>query len=534
LIAPDGGTPSSGRGHVRVTNISLSRAGSAVDIRFDVSWQDSWRYLDGRRGSNWDAAWIFIKYRVSAQRMVPDAPEIRAVRSPADARLDKPPRWEHARVAAVRSAPEGAVIDLPEDGLGVFIRRSEALAGAGPVSFEGVELRCDLVGADFTGHLSIWIVGIEMVYIPEGPFHLGDPEGPSGPFACFYDPGKPASDRDRTYRVASEDPIEIGPSGGGSRLSYDGGTAIGNPGDGRGPVPRAFPKGYGAFYLMKYQITQGQYGDFINMLRGQAKTVRFSYWYSDYRYTIFMTQSGRRVTLRPTRACNWLSWTDGVAYACWAGLRPMSELEFEKACRGPLPAVAGEYAWGTTRILQAQVLFGEDAVTGNCSYGNIAFLGGDGGSGPLAGHAFGALGAHRPHDLVPEGRAFFSLDGESVTVPEIDLRDRIGASYYGVMGLSGNLWEWCVTVGEEEGRRFGGEHGTGALDDYGNADTHALGWPGIDVRGACVRGGSWYTTAQQVRLADRSYGSGLAGYSARAHDFGYRCARTAPATCSSR
>jgi len=38
-------------------------------------------------------------------------------------------------------------------------------------------------------------------------------------------------------------------------------------------------------------------------------------------------------------ACNLLSWWDGAKFAAWAGLRPMSELEYEKACRGPLKPV---------------------------------------------------------------------------------------------------------------------------------------------------------------------------------------------------
>ena len=45
-----------------------------------------------------------------------------------------------------------------------------------------------------------------------------------------------------------------------------------------------------------------------------------------------------------------LSWPDLCAYADWAALRPMTELEYEKACRGPNNPVLGEYAWGNTSI----------------------------------------------------------------------------------------------------------------------------------------------------------------------------------------
>jgi len=38
----------------------------------------------------------------------------------------------------------------------------------------------------------------------------------------------------------------------------------------------------------------------------------------------------------PDRPCGWIGWVDGFAYAVWAGLRPMTELEYEKARRGHL------------------------------------------------------------------------------------------------------------------------------------------------------------------------------------------------------
>ncbi|MCS7153885.1 MAG: hypothetical protein NZ989_08070, partial [Bacteroidia bacterium] len=46
----------------------------------------------------------------------------------------------------------------------------------------------------------------------------------------------------------------------------------------------------------------------------------------------------------PHRAMGNLSYTDLLSYLDWAGLSPMTEFEYEKACRGPNIPIAGEYA----------------------------------------------------------------------------------------------------------------------------------------------------------------------------------------------
>jgi len=37
----------------------------------------------------------------------------------------------------------------------------------------------------------------------------------------------------------------------------------------------------------------------------------------------------------PTRPCGWIGFADGLSYAVWAGLRPMTELEYVKMRQGP-------------------------------------------------------------------------------------------------------------------------------------------------------------------------------------------------------
>ena len=135
-------------------------------------------------------------------------------------------------------------------------------------------------------------------------------------------------------------------------------------------------------------------------------------------------------------AANHLSWMDQAAYADWAALRPMTELEFEKACRGPSPSLYNEYAWGTTSITAATGINNSGTANetasnsgANCVYGN------SGTAGPL--------------------RCGFAVSSS---------RSLSGSSYYGVRELSGNLWERPVTIGNADGRNFTGLHGNGALD----------------------------------------------------------------------
>ena len=46
-----------------------------------------------------------------------------------------------------------------------------------------------------------------------------------------------------------------------------------------------------------------------------------------------------------TVACNYLSVNDMLAYADWAGLRPLSEMEYEKMGRRPYPQAPDARGW---------------------------------------------------------------------------------------------------------------------------------------------------------------------------------------------
>ena len=105
--------------------------------------------------------------------------------------------------------------------------------------------------------------------------------------------------------------------------------------------------------------------------------------------------------------------------------------------------------------------------------------------------------------------------------------DRIesGATYYGIMEMSGNLMERVVTVGNNTGRAFTGIQGDGELDNTGNANATA--WPGTNAIGTGFRGGGYNSVNLYLRTSDRSH----AAYpmNARPIDGGGRGVRTGSA-----
>jgi formylglycine-generating enzyme required for sulfatase activity len=424
-------------------------------------------------------------------------------------------KWRHLSLATDADAhrpPKGVVIVPSSDGVGVFVYRDED--GHGPLELRGVRVRTNL---DCSGQaFKIWVGALEMVRIPSSPFFAGDPLGPKGPTSCLY---RNDSGEDLSYLIESEDEIAVGTAAG--QLTWNNTGQMGALAN----VPAPYPKGHRAFYMLKHQVTQAEYTDFINHLNGNQITIRFPYGgQGEYRYAIFKTMSSPRVCTRPERAANWMSWADARAYLWWAGLRPMTELEYEKAARGLAEPVSGEYAWGSTTLVQSVVILGDESarpiVQGNCNIGNPMqlFQGGDGSQGPVPDDAFRAS-RYQDHaeaiHRVPESEQTFTP------------REETGASYYGIMGLSGNLWEFVVSLGSDKGRSFLGEHGNGHLDATAGPDAPNS-WPTPDNNGVGFRGGSWYTKTSSGRLADRCFGSGLTGYAERSHDTGVRGVRTAP------
>ncbi len=510
--------------NLRISNVHLRPLSETnAYIHFDISWEHSWRW----ERINHDAAWVFIKLQAPATE------------------ADPYPPWRHVPLAGSGINPAryrkgaGTAIDMivPDDRMGLFIRRAQEGTGTLAVTNAGVIWDFAAMGLQETNAVNIRVFGVEMVYVAEGPFWVGSgaPIGTgatqeTNPFTdgAWQDSGSPTS---FPFRITSEDALEIGPEPG--KLWATGAIDV------AGTLPAEFPKGYRAFYCMKYEVTQAQYVDFLNSLSRahQQRFVRTTAFevgkYAMEGGDTMANRNGIRTMAVPDApapaifgcdfngnmifneegdgqdlAMNFMDAWFNSSIADWMALRWITELEFEKAARGPLQPVPGEFAWGTTNIvktiLTAIVNDGRGnatATAGNCS--------------------FGAGGAN----LVRAG--LWAMSDPPTT------REQAGASYWGIMELSGNVSERVVSLGFPTGygRLYTGLHGDGELSSagWGNVDN----WPYINGSyspgGTGERGGDHTQALNQrnPRISDRT--------NARHNNvgvwnnyYGFRAVRTAP------
>ncbi len=494
--------------NIVVSNVNKSSVNTAQHyaiIRFDISWENSWRDAD-----NFDAAWIFVKFRVQGSTTA----------------------WSHATLHNDgHTAPLGSEINATPDGKGVFIYR--AATGSGNVNYNSVQLRWDY-GLDALAdneQVDISVSAIEMVYVPQGSFQLGD--GSVTDLHGQFEDGVSGN----PFTISSENALTLGGGALGS-LGNNNRSGMANNGlssipgvsiddfDDATPqtLPAAFPKGFNAFYCMKYEITQGQYVDFLNKLSATQFATRYdpfnysgaSGGFTATRYNITGTHPNM-TTATPALPAVYVEWYDAAAYADWCGLRPMTELEFEKASRGPLAAVAGEYAWGSAAI-NASSYF----IINNMGQPNEAI-----------GVNFNAISGNAWYS---DTRGFDAITrvGIFAAHPSNNGRVTAGATYWGIMEMSGHCWERTVSAGRPEGRGFEGTHGDGILTTDGNADN--TDWPGytagIGVNtaiGCGYRGGAFSfppPTQPNLRVSSRILATAF--YNIRYYDDAARFVRTAP------
>lgn len=401
---------------------NLTRTGD--QITFDLSWDNSFNYSSNGQ-SHGDMVYIFIKQAPNGG-----------------------PNWSPALISS-GSATNTFSITVPANQLGVRVRHNYANVNA------STTVTLNLTGLS-GAYQDIKVMALEMVRVPVGAFSLGD-----GTSDRTYHRG---DDPNASYIVDSEMTMTRG----NTATDFDGGSASYS-----GDVPADFPKGYASFICMKYLLTQQQYVDFLNCLPRNAQDARTA---SDLSGTTVTNNFVMRNSASPgygngiscsndigtgniTFFCDldndgipneendgqhkiagYLTNADIYAYLDWAGLAPMTSLQYEKACRGTLSAVAEEYAWGSTLENAASTVI--DNGTGQEKFANSGIDGGI--IGPVAN--IGRVGMNAPANN--------------------SSRELANASYYGIIGFSGRANNPVIPMGEN----YTGQQGDGILTIDGNAD----------------------------------------------------------------
>lgn len=505
--------------NVSLTNVGLVNNGfNNVYVEFDISWENSWRILNGP--ANYDGVWIYFKYKTATGE------------------------WTHLNLNTVGTADLfPTTLSNWKSPYGAVIHRSASNLGLGNISAANVRLAVDNA---VPYNIELRAYAVEMVYIPA-------PSGVNN-FGIALGDGINNVESDFAFRRQGAPVYAYTGSNGLNLISVNVNTfddaEIEEPnsftiadatGDGiqNLAINNVFYPVSSAIWCMKYEITQGAYRDFLNTLNLSQQTTRTANLptsaigigalgpnslfrnfieiktssINGIPATYGCDASGNNVCDEANDgefvACNRLSWQDIAAWLDWAGLAPMTEIQYERICRGHTSAgfnvpVSGEYAWGTNTInavtftlatpfTATETVSNSSAVVGNANHNNSIV-------GPLRSGVFATTTSNR------------------ITS---------GASFFGVMDMSGNLAEVCVTVGNVAGRSFNRSGaalpsiGDGLLSFDGNALANY--WPGnvglttlqtisgVEVTtavGTILRGGDFNAVASKLRVSDRSGGQG--------------------------
>lgn len=442
-----------------LTISNISRVGN--NVTFDIVWSNSWNVSSCP--NNWDAAWVFIKF--------------------SDCGANPETQWVHGLVNTSLAANNfgGALepvladgsavgIDAAPNNTGVMLRRTAI--GVFPASAV-TTVTLNITNMSASPQIDLKVIGAEMVFIPQGSFEVGG-------LATNINTSYPLNNgvNGSVLTISSEAAMNVQWTNG---TIHTQNVTL---------VPAAFPKGFAGYHIMKYEITEGLYASFLNTIPPSfADAGGFTptnwRWIQNYGFNRnLLNNNGTTpfvyVPERPHRAQNYLCHRDVWALLDWMALRPLTELEYEKACRGINPAVGDEYAWGNTTLVEATIIniIPENGteiildVDANSNHNNNAFSGGDPGA----------------NNRGPLRVGIFAEVGDATRV-------ETGASYYGVMELSGNLAEPYI---EYRHPTFTRNYGDGILDyTVINTATHGVNnegnWGNNNGSNTeiIVRGGSW-------------------------------------------
>jgi hypothetical protein len=363
-------------------------------------------------GANYNTAdWIFVKFSTQAG---------------ADG------TWNHATLTGGTVGGGGAITPA-SDNKGVFLDHTSVF----PLWQSPVTVRWNY-GADGVagGDAIVKVFAISMVKVPQGQF-VYNGGGIGGSLYNNYGNGSQSNVLSATDRP---DGADVG-----------------------------WPSGYNSFYIMRYELTQGQYADFLNTVHSATAAVRFAPEITNGHIMAYNAGSayGWRYSAKDRFAAkNYLSTTDAWSYLSWAALRPVTEMEFEKACRDT-GGDARAYPWGATAPDAVTYEPPNESGTHARNYMNYN------------------SGAVSPKVL--DGGRY--LSGDVYRTPE-----QTGASPYGIADLAGNVFEHVINCSYT------------SIPENGNGTAlWPAAWPAPDSDQKGVRGGNMYYGGSLARVSDRTY-----------------------------
>lgn len=457
--------------NVQISNVSIVNGGpGAIQVQFDLSWDNSWRVNVGP--ANYDGVWVFFKYKLAGGS------------------------WSHMNLTGNNNVlPTGFDVFQSTTGtnkVGAMIFRDASNLGTGNVTVTGVRLG---VTSTLPYNIDVRGMALEMVYVP-APVGarpvFGDGDGVTESVNALHYTDNIATNNSVLPMLCDAngfDDVELETDG---IYVYSNDTIqTTNPIGALEPFPTMK-----SLWCMKYEISQAAYRDFLNTLDSLQQGTRTSVAPSSPTGTSALSGGTSRNFIEIATpatsttaavygcdgngnnayneagdgewiACNFISWMDVAAYLDWSGLAPMSELQYERMCRGNTsaggnPAVLGEYAWGTNSIFGSVY-----TLTGAATTSEIASN-----ASPTVGNA-----AYSVTSSTGPLRSGIFATGTSTRVTS-------GASFYGIMELSGNMPEYCIALGQQAGRSCHFiPNGNGLISTLGNAQLAVGGagfWPGME------------------------------------------------------
>ena len=204
-----------------------------------------------------------------------------------------------------------------------------------------------------------------------------------------------------------------------------------------------------AFYIDKYEVTVGQYNEFVRATGHRP----LPDWVSKYSPTDQHPAIG-------------VSWHDAIAYAEWAGKRLPTEAEWEKAARGGL--VGKNHPWGNAALDGTQCNFADKSLS---EVWNIE---------------------RKPEDNFADKNID---DGSVYTAP-------IGSylpNGYGLYDMGGNVTEWCFDAYDENFYVNSPRRNPVADILIRDGENNIVATNKLRV----MRGGSWYHSPVAMWIASR-------------------------------